>query len=33
MRTFSNVKNQRLYRRHAHQSCAQNAPHLADFQH
>ena len=26
MRKFSNVKNQRLYRRHAHQLYAQNAP-------
>jgi hypothetical protein len=26
MRKFSNVKNQSLYRRHAHQLYAQNAP-------
>ena len=26
MRNFSNVKNQRLYLRHAHQLYAQNAP-------
>ena len=26
MRNFSNVKNQRLYRRYAHQLYAQNAP-------